>query len=211
VATYDLHKPVWKAAYSVLSNAYYVVHTKDKNIAISVLKRLPTSAPEETGSINLPNIHGTCKDLQVSASGEILACLIGKSLLYCTLSKEPIEMLQYDHEVTLISLAIAPNDAELATGDIVGKLCLWHINEPSKPTKATHHWHAHALECLAYQPEGAILYSGGHEGVLVLWHGNTHERTYVSKLPSKLLSLSPSKDGTTLAICLANNTMKVMK
>ena len=207
----EIHKPVWKAAYSAQSSTFYVVHAKEKNSAITIYNRQENGTVKEGASIHLPDIYGTCKVVRVSTSGTILGCLIGKSLLYCNLTKDPLEMLHYEHEVTLISLAISPSDDVVSTGDIVGKLSLWRINESSKPTKSTYHWHAHALECLAYHPEAAILYSGGHEGVLVLWHENANERTYVSKLPAKLASLSMSKDGTLICICLANNSIKVFK
>lgn len=205
---------MWKAAFSTSTNCFYLLPAKQNNKSISVIHKdsAKDKKMQEVESIPLPSIAGTCKQFIVSNSGNILACIIGRNLFYANLQeKAPVKLINLENEVTLISLAISPNDSIIATGDIVGKLCCWLLEEKNLPTKSTYHWHAHAIECLTYNPEGNILYSGGHEGVLVMWHNNTNSHSYLPRLAAQLQSLNSSSDGTLLAVGLSNNTIKIIK
>ena len=208
VSSTDLGKTIWRAAYSVHTNSFYVLYGKEKNAFIAGYKAPVNGTMQELPPIELPEIKGTCKQLRISQSGKVLGAIIGKSLLYTRLDKKPM-VSRMEHEITLISLALSPNDTTIATGDFVGKLCFWHIGDEF--TKSSYHWHSHTIECLEYNSDGAILYSGGHEGVLVLWHNNVNTRTFLPRLPSQLATLSTSSDGTLLSICLSNNTIKIIK
>eukprot|EP01022_Parablepharisma_sp_SALTPOND_P028230 TRINITY_DN69_c0_g1_i1.p2 TRINITY_DN69_c0_g1~~TRINITY_DN69_c0_g1_i1.p2 ORF type:complete len:782 (-),score=67.87 TRINITY_DN69_c0_g1_i1:21733-24078(-) len=209
VSSLDLGKSVWRAAYSHYTKAHYIISQKEGNSSIQIAKVKEGGVLESLPPIPLPEILGTCKQLTISPSGRTLACIIGKSLLYIHLDHKPLAFAKVDHEVPLISLAISPEDSIIATGDLAGKICYWHVLGLS-PTKSTYHWHSHAVECVLFNADGSVLYSGGHEGVMVIWHINTNTRSFLPRFPSQLAVMGISKDGTHLAVGLTNNTMKII-
>ncbi len=211
VATHELHKPIWRAAYSSHTSASYLIYTKENNRQIAVVKPGKKGLFEELTPIPLPEIKGTCKQMQISQSGKVLACLIGRTLVFTRLDrKSPVQTAT--HEVPMISLAISPRDDTLLTGDLAGKLTYWHLSADSAaPTQSTYHWHAHAIESVAFSADASLVYSGGQEGVLVIWHNNTNSRTFLPRLAGRLDVLACSADGTMLAVGLSNNSLRVIK
>ncbi len=206
----DLGKSVWRAGYSQLTGAHYIIREKEGNTAVNVVK-VVNGAVEELPAITLPEVRGTCKQLLLSPSGKILSCIIGKSLLFCRLDLKPAKFTKVDHEVPLISASVAPDESMIATGDVVGKICIWHIAEDGKSaTKSTYHWHSHAVECVQFNSDGSMLYSGGHEGVMVIWHINANTKSFLPRFPAELSVLSISADGTHLVAGLANNSFKII-
>jgi WD40 repeat protein len=66
------------------------------------------------------------------------------------------------------SLAMAPNQAWLATGGEDGMVRLWDITTGAELAR----WQGHtaAVTVLAFHPDGQTLFSGGGDGVLKLWN-----------------------------------------
>jgi len=203
----EIKKNIWRSAYSSYTNCHYYANNKENNSTINIFK-INSDKIEDIGSIHLPDT-GVIKQITVSNSGKILACISGKSLLFCRLDQKSPLFIKLDHEIQLITMNISNDDSTIVTGDISGKISHWHISDSSY-AKSTFHWHSHAVECIIHSPDNSLLYTGGHEGVLVLWHLAANTKTFLPKFPSELSSLSISHDGTMLALCLSNNSIHVL-
>ena len=208
VVSLELGKSIWRVAYSNYTGAHYYVSEKEGNHFVGVFK-VNDGAIEELPIILLPDASGACRQLIISPSGKVLSLVIGKTVLYCRLDSKPFTFMKLDHEVPLISTTISPNDSTIVAGDIVGKICHWNIVDSAR-TKSTFHWHSHTVECVLFNSDGSMIYSGGHEGVLVLWHVNANTKTFLPRFSSQLATLGISKDGTHLAVGLANNSVKIV-
>ena len=128
--------------------------------------------------------------LALSPDGRWLVATSSAKLHVLDLNDTGAGFTKYSTESRFTSLAFHPSKdlVQFATGEMNGKIKLWHCLEPPATTSAklvpsmvssgslepispttTLHWHAHAVAALQYTPDGAQLLSGGEEGVLVLW------------------------------------------
>ena len=155
--------------------------------------------------------------LALSPDGRWLVATSSAKLHVLDLNDTGAGFTKYSTESRFTSLAFHPSKdlVQFATGEMNGKVKLWHCLEPPATTSAklvpsmvssgslepispttTLHWHAHAVAALQYTPDGAQLLSGGEEGVLVLWKllsgtaAGSDGREFVPRLGASIMSLA---------------------
>lgn len=145
--------------------------------------------------------------------------------------------LALHHTKAITCVAISPDGARLAAGDVTGRIVIWHdvattvarrvaeaqapaqadqptTHEPvewQEPPAATVHWHAHAVGCLAFSVDGTYLLSGGHEAVLVIWDAVSGRRAYLPRLGGPLVGIVGCEgDPARYAVRQSDNTLRVI-
>lgn len=136
-------------------------------------------------------------------------------------------------------MALNPAKAEVATGDVNGRVYLWPTlfhklgtglaqSKAQRLTKDAHvkqlaarrlfraevrRWHAHGVAALAFSPDGHYLLSGGPEAVLVLCQlarGN-QAMTFLPRLGAPVAALALSGDGLRCALATEANTLLLVR
>ena len=80
----------------------------------------------------------------------------------------------------------------------------------------TLHWHANAVASLKFFENTPYLLSAGSEAVVVQWHLDKQDRTFISRLGSRISALSLSqrygiKTSSFFSAILSDNTLKVVR
>lgn len=141
-------------------------------------------------------------DLQVSPDGNWLVAIGNHKVQIANTKLLRDGFTKFVSDERLISLAFHPSESSFATGDVTGKIRIWHCLEQSYLESSREagaekqapsillHWHSHAVSSLCYLPNGAYLLSGGEEAVLVLWQLSTKQREYVPRLGAPIVSIA---------------------
>jgi NET1-associated nuclear protein 1 (U3 small nucleolar RNA-associated protein 17) len=131
-----------------------------------------------------------------------------------------------ERRAALQCVALSPSERLAATADEYGRVHLWRLDRLTTRDAAARqatgagagaagparemHWHAQALQALAFSVDGSLVLSAGREGVLVFWQTHAAERAFLPRLGAPLLGVTPSPDGTTVAVRGADNTVQLI-
>ena len=181
--------------------------------------------------------------LRTTSTGNFLVTACSTSLnVWHVPSKEVYSQVLFDdhspREGSLQAVALHPSRPEIATGDVEGRVFLWHtlfnpLGTRLKQAKAralqrggpglshrrnalfrseVKRWHAHGVRCLAYTPDGHYLLSGGEEAVLVVCQVSKggHPMTFLPRLGACLGGLTLSQDGSLCALTTLSNALRVL-
>ncbi|NEP13838.1 MAG: NACHT domain-containing protein [Symploca sp. SIO2C1] len=109
---------------------------------------------------------------------------------------------------TVYSVAFSPNGKFLATGHVLGEICLWRIAD-SKQILINKE-HTYSIKSLVFSPDGQTLASGSGDGILKLWDINTGQcLNTLPRHPYSIRSIALSSDGQTLASGSDDSTVKL--
>jgi WD40 repeat protein len=104
---------------------------------------------------------------------------------------------------------LSPDGRWLATGGRDGKIHLWRLPAPQRPSR-TLVGHSVAIRALAYSPDGEQLASGGTNGVIRVWHRRTGRvRTVLPGPSSSAQQLDFSANGRLLIAAHAAGEIQV--
>lgn len=140
--------------------------------------------------------------------------------------------LALHHTKGITCVAISPDGAKIAAGDVTGRIMIWHdvadtiasraveledrededeAMDLVEPPAATVHWHAHAVGAVVFSIDGTYLLSGGQEAVLVIWDVISGRRAYLPRLGGALTAIAacPS-DPARFSIGQSDNTLRVL-
>lgn len=116
--------------------------------------------------------------------------------------------LQRRDQTVMMTMALAPDDAVLATGHAGGRVRLW--NPVGDREKAVLDRHQHGVPALAFSPDGSHLASGGWDNLAILWDVSSGKHRFDLRGhggPVAALAFSP--DGRTLLTGSADKTAKL--
>lgn len=148
----------------------------------------------------------------------------GRTLYFMSIYSRNDEVIQIRREARLTSFEMAYDDqrrVQIAMGDERGKV--FHVinaleGDGSKGHMIvkTLHWHANAVTGLKFLENTPYLLSVGSEAVVVQWHLDKQDKTFISRLGSRIncLALSQRYDissSTYFACILSDNTLKVVR
>ena len=71
-------------------------------------------------------------------------------------------------------------------------------------------WHREAVNTVKWSRDGNYLISGGSETVLLIWQLDTNKQQYLPHLSTDVLRLNVSRDGSSYALLLADNSVMVL-
>jgi WD40 repeat protein len=123
------------------------------------------------------------------------------------------------HLVPVLSLAISPDNRELAAGLPLGKLALWNLDE-SKPSQRREipwsaryePWFAGQEPGIAYSPDGSVLGAAGPGGVFRAQHRATDDPAFaLSGAGVDPMSAAWSPDRAILATISGSNDVMIWK
>lgn len=179
--------------------------------------------------------------VQATPDGQhLVTASAGRLVVWHVADKEIASEVLFDDRTPrdgslLQAVALHPTKSEIATGDVNGRVYLWHtlftkLGTKLKQAKARppkrgglHHlkrrlfrsevkrWHAHGVSCLAFTPDGHYLLSGGEEAVLVVCQVSKggHPMTFLPRLGSRLSTISLNQDGTQCALTTRGNSLRL--
>eukprot|EP00033_Pygsuia_biforma_P001313 GCRY01001487.1.p1 GENE.GCRY01001487.1~~GCRY01001487.1.p1 ORF type:complete len:887 (-),score=253.42 GCRY01001487.1:150-2810(-) len=160
--------------------------------------------------------------LQVSNDGVWLAVSSKAKFFVYNLKSSKLRKLA--HKDTITALAFHPQSLFMALGDHHGRILLWYClhdqhssadggpssDAPDKSVFSVLHWHSGPVRSLCFTIEGQYMLSGGLEGVLVQWQLATGHRRFLPRLGAAVVAISCAPTGLTLALVLADNSVKLI-
>jgi WD40 repeat protein/class 3 adenylate cyclase len=108
----------------------------------------------------------------------------------------------------ILSVAFSPDGTIVATSDVRGRICLWHVADGRQILSLE--GHNDFVFSIAFHPQGNMLASGGLDRTIRLWDLQTGEclqRLSIHKIGVSMVVFSP--DGTLLASSSGDQTIKL--
>ncbi|CAI5461673.1 unnamed protein product, partial [Closterium sp. Yama58-4] len=133
------------------------------------------------------------------ATGRLLAVASGRKVFVAPFTRPAHHArLHLHHRRALTCVAIHPDDQQVAAGDVLGRVVLWHgigrrsggaEGEEDCEAVSSLHWHAQPVADLAFSPDGLHLVSIGAEAVALIWQLQSGARRFLPRMPAALLRL----------------------
>ena len=145
-----------------------------------------------------------------SEDGRYFACIVDKHIYVIDFDTKKHYSFKSGAKLTCIAMK---SDATcICVGNNKGKIYYYYdFTSKSGATISTRHWHANPVKYLHFTRDNTFLLSGGKEAVVVLWHQATQQHSFISKVGNHIVNLSSSYDGSLISICMADNSIKIVR
>lgn len=147
------------------------------------------------------------------ANSQNYFAIIQDEFLYCVNYKEgKVKKWRNIKGNTLTFVTCHPSMETVATGDITGRILLYHeMFQSVEPKSISYHWHHTPVTTIAFTQFGSHFYSGGLESVLCHWDLTDNKPIdYVARMHGTPVHIVIGAENQKIAVSTDDNGIQIL-